>query len=257
VTALIALLAAAAPIITKPLEYELPAGGGLAAGPADGYLAYRATKELGRPGVLIVHDWDGVDDYEQGRARQLASLGYVALAVDVYGKGLRPHGEERGKVAGGFYGDRAGFRARLKAGYDALMKTGLVSKDRVGIMGYCFGGMGALEAGRAGFPLRAIVTFHGALNNPNPADARNIKGDTLILHGADDPFVPVQEIAAFETEMRAARRPYRIVKYKGAVHAFTVPSAGNDPKSPVRYDAKADRESFGEMERFFARRLGR
>lgn len=253
--ALLALLTLAAPIVARDLDYTLPAGGGLPAGSAEGYVAYRDQGRGKRPGVLIVHDWDGLTSYEQRRARQLAELGYVALAVDVYGKGVRPEGEARGKTAGGFYGDRAGYRARLKAGWDALIATGRVDPNRIGIMGYCFGGMGALEAGRAGWPLKAIVTFHGALNNPDPADARMIKAPVLVLHGAEDPYVSPKEVAAFESEMKAARRPYRIVAYRHAVHAFTVPEAGNNPKSGAAYEPAADKASFAEMRKFFAAKL--
>ncbi len=217
-----------------------------------GYLAYDDVLSGKRPAVLIVHDWDGLTPYEESRAQQLAALGYVAFAVDVYGKGNRPtNREESGKRAGKYRTDRPLFRARLRAALDELMGNQRVDATRVAAIGYCFGGTGVLELARSGAPVRGVVSFHGGLANPTPGDAKNIKGSVLVLHGAADPGVPPAEVEAFRKEMEDAKADYQIVAYGGAVHAFTVPSAGSNPARGAAYDGKADLRSWEAMRDFF------
>jgi dienelactone hydrolase len=221
----------------------------------EGFMAYDDSKGK-RPCVLIVHDWDGLGDYEKMRAKQIASLGYTALAVDIYGRGVRPKPPQAAGAESGKYAkDRMLTRRRIGMAMRYASGQPQVDRKRIAVMGYCFGGMVALELGRAGNPVKGIVSFHGNLSNPNPSDAKDIKGQVLILHGAADPFVPKAQVAAFEKEMKAAKRPYRIVVYPGAVHAFTVKEAGNNPKSGAAYNASADKKSWAEMSSFFKRVL--
>lgn len=222
-----------------------------------GFMAYDDAVEGRRPGVLVVHQWMGLTEYERMRAEQLASLGYVALAVDVYGKGVRPSDTaEAGKLAGAYKGDRALLRARLAAGLDALRASELVDPKRVAAIGYCFGGTAVLELARSGADVAGVVSFHGGLDSPTPADGRTVKAKVLVLHGADDPFVPETEIAAFQQEMRDAKVDWQMVYYSGAVHAFTQKGAGNDPSRGAAYDERADRRSWLAMRTFFGEILG-
>jgi dienelactone hydrolase len=157
----------------------------------EGLLAYDDAATGPRPGVLIIHQWKGLGAYEKKRAEMIAGLGYVAFCADIYGKGVRPtEVQEAAALAGKFKGDRSLYRQRLSAAADVLAKQPRVDPARLGAMGYCFGGTGALELARSGAPVLGVVSFHGGLGTPTPADAANIKGRVLVLHGADDPHVP-------------------------------------------------------------------
>ena len=217
----------------------------------EGYLAYDAAKAGKRPAVLIVHDWNGVGPYVKQRAEQLARLGYVAFAADIYGKGVRPTSPEAAAVEAGKYKrDRALFRSRLKAGYQTMLDQPQTDAARTAAIGYCFGGTGVLELARSGADLKGVVSFHGGLDSPTPADGKNIKAKVLILHGAEDPFVPAKDIDAFLAEMRAADVDWQMISYGGAVHSFTNPAAGNDASTGAAYNANADRRSWGAMRQF-------
>lgn len=223
-----------------------------------GFLSYDASVKGKRPAVLIVHDWRGVSESTRMRAEMLASLGYVALAADVYGKGVRPTSQEEcAAEAGKYYKDRQLLRARTRAGLDYLAGRPEADPSRLAVMGYCFGGAGALELARSGAPVKGVVTFHGSLNNPNPADAKNIKGKVLVLHGSDDPFVKQEEVKGFMDEMRAAGVDWTLVQYSGAVHSFTEKSAGNDNSKGAAYNETADRRSWLAMKDFFVEVLGK
>ncbi len=223
----------------------------------EGYLAYDAAKSGRRPAVLIVHDWMGVGPYVQQRAEQLARLGYVAFVADIYGKGVRPtSAAQAGVQAGKYKQDRALFRSRLRAGYQAMLEQRQTDPARTAAIGYCFGGTGVLELARSGADLRGVVSFHGGLDSPAPADGKNIKAKVLILHGADDPYVPVKDIDAFLAEMRAANVDWQMISYSGAVHAFTNPTAGSDPSTGAAYNATADRRSWGAMRQFLDELFG-
>lgn len=220
----------------------------------EGYLAYPTdgVAAAKRPGVLVFHDWMGVSADTKRRADQLAALGYVAFAGDVYGKGVRPaSSEEAGKVAGRYKGDRSTMRTRGEAALKRLLADPRVDPAKVAAIGYCFGGTEALELARDGAPLAGVVTFHGGLGSPRPEDGKNIKARVLVLHGADDPFVKPEEVAAFEDEMRQANVDWQLVAYGGAVHAFTIQGAGSDKSKGAAYDAKADARSWDAMNRFF------
>lgn len=241
------VLAASAEIHTEAVEYK---HGDVT---LEGWLAYDASVKGRRPGVLIVHQWKGLGAYEKRRAEMLARLGYVAFAVDIYGKGIRPgNAKDASATAGKYKGDRALLRARAAAGLDVLRKNSLTDTKHVAAIGYCFGGTTVLELARSGADLAGVVSFHGALDTPAPADARNIRGKVLACHGADDPFVPAKDVAAFEEEMRGAKVDWQLIAYGGAVHSFTDASAGNDNSKGAAYNEKADLRSWEAMKAFFA-----
>lgn len=218
----------------------------------EGYLVYDDSIDEKRPGVVVVHDWMGFGPYANGRARQLAELGYIALAVDIYGQGVRPQNtEEAGKLAGQYKQDRELLRARALAGLEVLKNQPLTDASRVAAIGYCFGGTTALEMARSGADLTGVVSFHGGLHTPHPDDAKNIKGKVLVLHGADDPYVPLEEVEHFQQEMRDANVDWQMVYYSGAVHSFTHPQAGNDNSKGAAYNEKADKRSWEAMKTFF------
>lgn len=218
----------------------------------EGYVAYDDALKGKRPGVLVVHQWLGLTDYEKGRARQLAELGYVAFAPDIYGKGIRPSGtDEAGALAMRYKGDRTLLRERVNAGFDQLLKNSLVDQSKVAAIGYCFGGTTVLELALSGAKVNGVVSFHGGLDAPAPNDAKNIKGKVLALAGADDPFQKPEDLAAFQSEMRDNKVDWQLTSYGGAVHSFTQPDPGFvDPGA--RYNEKADKRSWQAMKDFFA-----
>ncbi len=218
-----------------------------------GYIAYDEAFEGERPGVLIAHQWMGLSDNEKRRANMLAEMGYVAFAVDVYGKGIRPKTvEEAMAQAGKYRADRPLLRERVAAAVTELRKNPLVDTERLAIIGYCFGGGAALELARSGADLKGFVCFHGNLDTPDRSLAKNIKGKLLVLNGAIDPFIKAEAIARFHDEMEAAKVDYQFISYSGAVHAFTQRDAGDDVSKGFAYDAKADRRSWQAMQDFFA-----
>jgi len=216
----------------------------------EGFVAYDTQKTNKRPGVLIVHEWTGLGDYVKRRATELAKLGYVAFAADIYGQGVRPAQSEAGKVSSLYKSNRTLFRARLTAALNELKKQKYLN-SKIAAIGYCFGGTGVLELARSGADIQGVVSFHGGLNTPNAEDAKNIKAKVLVLHGADDPYVPGTELKAFEDEMNAAKVDWQLVKYSGAVHAFTNTAAGNDVTLGAAYNEKADHRSWVAMLAFF------
>jgi len=217
----------------------------------EGYLAYDDSIRGKRPGVLVVHEWYGLNDYARKRAEMIAGLGYIALAADIYGKGVRPKdAAEASALSGKYKSDRALLRARAKAGLDFLGRHSLVDASRLAAVGYCFGGTAVLELARSGAGLSGVVSFHGGLDSPAPGDAANITGKVLALHGADDPFVKPAEVAAFQEEMRNAGVDWQMVYYGGAVHSFTNPASGTDKSRGVAYDERADRRSWVAMINF-------
>lgn len=208
------------------------------------------------PSVLVVHQWTGVSENEKMRARMLAELGYNVFVADVYGKGVRPPGPPASaKEAGKYKADRALLRQRLNDALAELKKLPQTNASKLAAIGYCFGGTGVIELARSGAEVSGVVSFHGGLDSPTPADGKNIKGEVLALHGADDPFVPAADVKAFEDELTSAGVKYELVKYPGAVHAFTQKAAGDDPKKGAAYNADADAKSWVAMKAFFERIL--
>ncbi len=243
---LIYAMTARAAIQTKTVEYKQ---GGTA---LEGFVAWDDALPGVRPGVLVVHQWMGLTDYEKHRAEMLAQLGYVAFCADIYGKGVHPRDtQDAGALAGKYKGDRQLLRARVNAGLDALRQQPLVDPRHIAAIGYCFGGTTVLELARSGAQLNGVVSFHGGLDAPNPDDGKNIKCKVLVLHGADDPFSSPRDIAALENEMRQGGVDWQLVKFGGAVHAFTQPMAGNDNSKGAAYNEKGDRRSWEYMKLFF------
>jgi dienelactone hydrolase len=239
-------LSAEAKIISKLIAYKQ---GGTA---LEGYLAFDDGKAAHRPGIVVVHDWMGISDDTKKRADMLAELGYVAFAADIYGKGVRPKdATEAGKLATQYKSDVKLLRARVQAALEVLESQPQVDKSKLAAIGYCFGGTTALELARSGAPLKGVVSFHGGLATPNPADAKNIKGRILALHGADDPYVNAAEVQGFEKEMRDAHVDWQLTAYGNAVHAFTVKAAGTDNSKGAAYNEKADKRSWVAMQEFF------
>jgi dienelactone hydrolase len=218
----------------------------------EGFLAYDTAQAGKRPGILVVHQWMGLSDYEKKRCEMLAKLGYVAFAADVYGQGIRPKSvAEAGAQAGKYKSNRKLLRQRVNAGLACLRQQRLVDAQRVGAIGYCFGGTAVIELARSGADVRGVVSFHGGLDAPTPADGKNIKCRVLALHGADDPFESAADLAAFENEMRAGGVDWELVKYGGAVHSFTDWNADGSLKG-AQYNERADRRSWAAMREFFA-----
>ena len=218
----------------------------------EGYLAYDDEIEGQRPGILVVHAWKGLGEYEKRRTRELAELGYVAFAADIYGQGIRPQTRQEASAQASFYrSNRALMRQRVKAGLRLLKQHRLTIAEKTAAIGYCFGGGVVLELARSGADVAGVVSFHGNLDTPNPKDAGSIQGKVLVLHGADDPFVPTEQVEAFAQEMRDAEVDWQLVMYGGAVHSFTNPKAGNDPSRGAAYNEKADRRSWEAMKLFF------
>ena len=218
----------------------------------EGFLAYDDSIKGPRPGVLIVHQWKGLTDYEKKRADMLAQLGYTAFALDIYGKGVRPkENQDAAAEAGKYKRDRALLRARSQAGLDVLRKQPQTDPKRIAAIGYCFGGTTGVELAPSGADIAGVVSFHGALDSPKPEDGKNIKCKVLACHGADDPFVPAKDVEAFENEMRAAGVDWRLIKYGGAVHSFTDWNADGSMKG-AQYNERADKRSWEDMKAFFA-----
>ncbi len=249
--ALLALIgeagSAAAAVQTRTVTWDQ---GGVT---CEGYLAWDDAHTGPRPGVLVIHQWMGLTDNERMRARMLAELGYVALAADVYGQGVRPaDAAAAAKEAGKYYADRALLRARVAAGLDTLKKQPGVDAARCAAIGYCFGGGAALELARSGADLRGVVSFHGSLDTPLPAQKGQVMARLLVCHGAADPFVKPEAVRGFVDEMEAAGVDYELVMYAGAVHAFTQKEAGNDPARGAAYQERADQRSWVAMKAFLA-----
>jgi len=219
----------------------------------EGYLAWDDATRAKRPAVLVVHEWTGINDHIRQRTEMLAKLGYVAFAADIYGKGIRPTAPTDAATTAGIYkNDRGQMRARARAGLDELKKQKFVDTRRLAAIGFCFGGTTVLELARDGADLRGVVSFHGGLATPTPQDARNIKGKVLALHGADDPFVKADEVAAFQDEMRKGGVDWQFNSYGNAVHSFTNRAAGSDNSKGAAYNERADKRSWEAMQAFFA-----
>ncbi len=237
---------AAAAVRTETVEYRQDAA------VLEGYLAYDDAVAGRRPGVLVVHEWKGITGYERKRVEQLAAMGYVAFAADIYGKGVRPAtAEEAGKVSGTYRSNRDLLRKRAQSGLDVLKRFDRTDSRHVAAIGYCFGGTTVLELARSGADVSGVASFHGVLDTPTPGDAKNIKGKVLILTGADDPFVPPAQRVAFQEEMEKAGVDWQMIVYGGAVHSFTNPASGNNPSAGVAYNEKADKRSWEAMRLFF------
>jgi len=220
-----------------------------------GYLVYDDAVEGPRPGVLVVHEWWGLNDYARNRARMLAELGYTALAVDMYGGGkTADHPDTAGQFAGEVRQNWESGKARFMAAYDLLSEHATTDGDRLAAIGYCFGGGVVLQMAREGVDLDGVVSFHGSLATDNPAEPGEVEAEILVYNGAEDPFVKPEQIEAFKQEMEAAGADYEFVNLAGAKHSFTNPGAtenGQEFGLPLEYNAEADRKSWEGMQAFF------
>jgi dienelactone hydrolase len=224
-----------------------------------GFLATRAVHAGRHPGVLVVHEWWGLNDNIKRRAGMLAELGYTALAVDMYGDGkVADNPGDAGALMNSVIADPHTVEARFRAAYDLLHARRGVFPDRIAAIGYCFGGAVVLHAARVGMPLQAVVSFHGALTSFHKPAPGSVKAKVLVCHGAADSLVPDATVAAFKQEMDEAKADYRVVAYPNALHGFTNPEADANAKAygmPLRYDAEADRRSWEHMQELFSRAL--
>ena len=225
----------------------------------EGYLACDAGRGGARPGVLVVHEWWGLDEYIRGRARQLAELGYCALAVDMYGGGqTAPDPEGAGALMSGVLEDMAGAEARFRAGYGLLAGDARTDAGRIAAIGYCFGGAMVLHGARIGMDLRAVVSFHGSLASFHTPQPGTVRAKVLVCHGASDSLVPEDEVTAFKAEMEAAGADCEFIAYEGARHGFTNPHAtanGEKYGLPLAYDAEVDARSWQDMLSLFGKAL--
>jgi dienelactone hydrolase len=220
-----------------------------------GYLAYDDAKKGKRPGVLVVHEWWGHNEYARKRARMLAELGYIALAVDMYGDGKQAaHPEDAGKFAGAVMQNTEGAKARFMAALDVLKKNPRTDSKRIAAIGYCFGGAVVLHMARFGADLKGVVSFHGNYATQSPAQAGKVKAKVLVCHGADDGFISQEQIDGLKKEMAGAKVDFQFIAYPGAKHSFTNPDADQFAKQfgmPIAYNAEADKKSWEDMQAFF------
>ena len=216
-----------------------------------GFVALDDQSNHKRPGILVMPEAFGLGKQAKDRALRLASLGYAALAGDPYGNGLEVSDlQEAIKHAGAIREDNTKFRQRIRAGLDALMALPQVDTDRLVVMGYCMGGSCSLEMARDGAPLKGVVSFHGALETQSPAEPGKVQAKVLVCHGADDPFVPVEHVTAFQEEMTKAGVDWQVISYGGTVHSFTNPEADGSIEG-ICYNKQADARSWQAMQAFF------
>ena len=221
-----------------------------------GYIAYDDAIKGKRPGVLVVHEWWGHNEYARKRARMLAERGFTALAIDMYGDGKQAHHpDDAGKFAGDVAKNTKLAKARFDSAYSLISREKTVDSGRIAAIGYCFGGSVVLNMARIGEPLAAVVSFHGGLGTENPAETGKIKARMASFTGEDDPMIPATQVAAFRQEMEKAGVMYKVVTYPGAKHSFTNPDAdkyGQEFKLPLAYNAAADKASWDESMAFLA-----
>ena len=218
----------------------------------EGYVAWDDSGSGPRPVVLVAHDWTGRREFATGKAEEMAKLGYVGFALDMYGKGVfGADGDVEGNTAlmSPLAGDRAALRARMLAALEAARGLDVVNGSKVGAMGYCFGGMCVLELARAGAEVDGVISIHGIFS---PGDLANEKvtARILCLHGQDDPMVPPEQVLAFENEMSEAGADWQVHAYGGTMHAFTNPEA-NDPGFGTVYNPVADKRATQSIQNFF------
>lgn len=220
-----------------------------------GYLAYDDAVKGKRPGVLVVHEWWGHNEYARKRARMLAELGYTALAVDMYGDGKQAnHPNDAGKFANEVFQNIEGAKARFTAAMELLKQHKSVDATRIAAIGYCFGGGVVLHMARFGYDLKGVASFHGSLGTQTPAEKGKVKAAVLVCNGAADPFVSAEQVEGLKKEMQNAGVDFQYVAYEGAVHSFTNPDADENGKKfelPLAYNKAADEKSWADLQEFF------
>jgi dienelactone hydrolase len=243
---------APAAVQTKTVEYE---AGGVK---LRGVLAYDDATKDKRPGVLVFPEWWGLNDYAKNRAKQLAEMGYVAFAADLYGDGkVVTTAEDAMKQATALRSDVKAWRGRAEAALKVLTGQPNVDASKVAAIGYCLGGSTALQLAYGGADLKAVSTFHAALPTPKPEEAKAIKARLLINHGAADKFIPEKAVTDFRSALEAAGVKYEFVSFPGVVHSFTVPDADKANNPGMKYDKTADETSWKKMRELFQVTLGK
>ena len=238
---------AQAKVVTKTVQYK---DGEVA---LEGHLAWDDAIEGKRPAVLVVHEWWGLNAYAQGRAEHLAKLGYVAFALDMYGKGkVTEHPQEAGEWAGMIRKNVSAWQKRALAGLDILKRHDMVDQGRLAAIGYCFGGATVCQLAYSGAALKGVVSFHGSLPVPAPEQSHKIAAKLLICHGAADSFVPATQITKFQDALEEAEADWQMIHYSGARHSFTNQGADKRGINGLRYDKQADMRSWQHMKMFFA-----
>lgn len=242
-------------VIGKPVDYYAD---GVT---LKGYIAYNDTIKEKRPGVLVVHEWWGNNDYSRMRANMLADLGYVALAIDMYGNGqVADNPGDAGRLAGETMKNMEGMKARFTAALDLLKKNSSVDSLRIFAIGYCFGGGIVLNMASSGADLKGVVSFHAGLGSVLPAEKGKVKAKILVCNGAADKFNPKETIKNFKAGLDSAKAEYRFVNYPDALHAFTNPAAteiGKKFNMPIAYNERADKKSWADMQMFFKKVLSK
>jgi len=222
-----------------------------------GYLAYDASQQGARPGVLVVHEWWGHNAYARRRADMLAEMGYTALAVDMYGGGkTADHPDDAGKFSQEVYENIESGMARFNAALELIKNHPTTDPNKIAAIGYCFGGGVVLHMARSGADLDGVVSFHGSLATESPAQEGDVVAAVLVCHGAEDPFVQPEQVEAIKAEMEAAKVDFTFNAYPGAVHSFTNPDAdvfGEKFELPLAYNEAADSQSWQDMQEFFIR----
>lgn len=221
-----------------------------------GFFAWDEENPKDRPGIMVVHEWWGINDYIRQRCGMLAGLGYCALAIDMYGGGyVAENPDEAGMVMNDVLGDMQGATSRLKAGYETLLAQDPVDTKRTAAIGYCFGGAMVLHMARIGMPLDAAVSFHGALGSFHTPQAGEVRARILVCHGEEDAMVTMDDVAAFKAEMENAGADHEVMVLAGAQHGFTSREADENGRKyglPLGYSGSADKASWQAMLNLFS-----
>jgi dienelactone hydrolase len=222
-----------------------------------GYLAYDDAFQGKRPGVLVVHEWWGLNEYARYRAEKLAGIGYVAFALDMYGEGkVTQNPKEASEWSKQITANARQWQQRARAGLDVLMKDPRADHNRIVAIGYCFGGSTVQQLAYSGAPVKAVVSFHGSLLLPEGSQAGQTMAKMLICHGAADPFIPLNAVQDYISGMKESGLDWQLIIYSGAKHSFTNPGADRAGMEGVGYNKSADERSWRHMEQFFDELLG-
>ena len=239
-------------VVAKPIDYAHDGQ------KLQGYLVWDDAKPTPRPGVLVVHEWWGLNDYTKSRARQLAEMGYIVFAADMFGAGKVTRDPKQAQAWSTEATSKPGLLAsRSKAGLEILRNQQGVDGKHLAAIGFCFGGTTVLQLAYSGEPLNGVVTFHGGLVVPNDDQAKAIKTPILVLHGAEDTFIKPEDVAGLQKALDKAKVDWYMVTYANAVHAFTNPQADSFKIPGIGYNKKAAERSWDEMGRFFQTQLGK
>ena len=223
----------------------------------EGYLAWDDSSNKTRPGILVVHEWWGHNDYARKRARMLAEAGYLAMSIDMYGDGkVAAHPDQAGAFSSAAMENLEKAEKRFNAAMQVLNEHPLMLKNKMAAIGYCFGGGVVLHMARVGTDLKGVASFHGSLAAQVEAEKNQISAQVLVLHGADDPFIPQEKVKAFETEMKRANAAFEVIQYPGVTHSFTNPEADEFAKRfslPLAYNREADEKSWQSLKDFLVK----